>query len=749
MTKGPKTPMLAALPGYLAAFLALLMALCLAGFAPQVLAGERLLLDLPWVPELGIGLSFMLDGLALLFGLLITGIGALIFLYSCGYMGDDPRFGRFVLFLFCFMLSMLGLVLARDLITLFVFWELTSLTSYLLIGFDHESAKARRNALQALLVTGAGGLALLAGFILIGMAAGSTDLAEILRGPGLQTHALYLPILILVLLGAFTKSAQFPFHFWLPGAMAAPTPVSAYLHSATMVKAGVYLLARLHPLLSGTSAWVLALASAGLITTVLAASVALRQSDLKQALAWTTLMALGMITLFLAGDSPYALTAALTFLVVHSLYKAALFMVVGAVDHATGTREVALLGGLRRTMPLTALTAGLAGLSMAGLPPALGWIGKELLYVGAPDLPQPWLVTAGAVLANALIFAVAGIVALRPFHGQSGTPPHPPHEVGWQMLLGPLALGGLGMIFGLMPALIQPLITLAVTQGLGATKAAGLHLWAGVNLPLLLSLMTFALGSAIYLVRATVADRLEQIADRLPRFDPGWDRFLQAFRAFTGSLTRRLQNGRLGDYLSVTFAALAVLLIYALIRVRPLIALQFDAPPVWWIITAFTLAGAALALTIRSRIAVVAGVGAVGVGVALIFILSGAPDVATTQLMVETLAAILFAVALLRLPALSERRSLSRKTLHALIAGACGIGMTLIVLAIASHPLDRRLTTFFEHHAYTEAHGLNIVNVILVDFRAFDTFGELTVVLLAGVGAFALLGRARAKRGRR
>ncbi|MFE3836361.1 hydrogen gas-evolving membrane-bound hydrogenase subunit E [Pseudogemmobacter sonorensis] len=728
--------------------MALALVIAFATWLPQVQAGEPALVTWGWAPSLGISLGFLIDGLSLIFALLIAGVGALIFLYATGYMGDHPQFGRFVLFLSAFMLSMLGLVLARDLITLFVFWELTSVTSYLLIGFNHENPQARRNALQAMLVTGAGGLALLAGFILMGTASGSYDLAQILSGEGLQRHALYLPVLILVLLGAFTKSAQVPFHFWLPNAMAAPTPVSAYLHSATMVKAGVYLLARLHPALGDTAAWTVMLTTVGLVTAVMASVLALRQTDLKTALAYTTLMALGTITLFLAGGTPYALTAAVSFLIVHSLYKAALFMVVGAIDHGTGTRDVALLGGLRRAMPLTALAAALAGASMAGLPPMIGWIGKELLYAGSATLAPSVLVTVGVVAANALMFAVAGVVALRPFWGAEGKTPHAPHEAGWQMLTGPLVLGGLGLVFGLGAGLVQPMVDAAVTGSLGQPRAAALHLWAGVNLPLVLSLATFALGTLIYLARERLRGGIAALLARLPAFDPGWDRFLDAFRAFACWQARLIQTGRLTQYLAASFIVLALVLGATLAVKRPVLALDLSASLLVWIIAGFIVAGAALAMTPHSRIANIGGIGTVGIGVALIFIFFGAPDVATTQLMVETLSAVLFGIAMLRLPGIVERRTGSQQLRHAVIAGAVGLCMTLTVLAITVHPLDRHITGYFEENSYLLAHGLNIVNVILVDFRAFDTFGELTVVLLASLGAYAVLKR-RSGRARR
>lgn len=727
--------------GYGAAAVALSLMLTFAFSAPQVLSGELVLFGWNWAPSLGISLDFQIDGLSLIFSLLISGIGAMIFLYATGYMGDHPRFGRFVLYLFAFMLSMLGLVLARDLITVFVFWELTSVTSYLLIGFNHENPEARRNALQAMLVTSAGGLALMAGFILIGVAVGTYDLAVILAGEGLQEHVLYGPILILVLLGAFTKSAQFPFHFWLPNAMAAPTPVSAYLHSATMVKAGVYLLARLHPTLGGTAAWSTSLTVAGLVTAVMASVLALRQTDLKQALAYTTLMALGMITLFLAGSTPYALTAAITFLIVHSLYKAALFMVVGAIDHSTGTREVAALGGLRRAMPVTAFAAALAAASMAGLPPMVGWIGKELLYVGSATLTPAAPVTIGVLLANALMFAVAGVVALQPFWGSELRTPHEPHEANWQMLTGPVILGLLGLVLGLGAGVVQPMISAAVTGSLGQPRAADLHLWAGVNLALLLSLVTFALGTLLYRKRADFRAVTGTAIERLPNFDRGWDSLLDRFRAFSAWQARLIQTGRLREYLAATFLVLAMTIGATLLLKRPLVTLDLSAPPLVWMVAAVTSAGAVLVLNPHSRIANVAGLGTVGIGVALTFIIFGAPDVATTQLMVETLTTVLFGTAMLRLPGIVERRSGAQQLRHAALAGGVGLCFTLLILAVTSHPLDRYITVYFEEASYSLAHGLNIVNVILVDFRAFDTFGELTVVLLASVSAYAVLKR--------
>ncbi|MEM9437658.1 MAG: proton-conducting transporter membrane subunit, partial [Pseudomonadota bacterium] len=497
---------------------------------PTIAAGETVRYVWEWVPSLNIALSFYVDGLSLTFSLLISGIGALVLLYANTYLSGYLHFRRFMIFLTSFMLAMLGLVLADNLIALFVFWELTTITSYLLIGFGHETTNGRRSALQALFVTGAGALALLAGLILMGFAAGSFEISEILADDALREHAMYLPILILVLLGAFTKSAQFPFHFWLPNAMAAPTPVSAFLHSATMVKAGVYLMARLYPGLSGTEVWIWTLTIFGGFTAVFASVLALRQTDLKQTLAYTTLMALGTLTLILGQSGGYAMTAFVTFLITHSLYKASLFLMIGCVDYGTGTREAGILGGLAKAMPITATAAALAAISMAGLPPFVGFIAKELAYTAALEVPSNVILVAAAMFAaNALMFAVAGIVAFKPFWRPAEMEtPREPKEARWPMLLGPLLLAALGLLFGLMPGLIQEtLVNPTVAGFMGeAADPKTLKLWAGVNVPLFLSLATFAVGFLLYLAHLPLRERLAAADAAAPNFDRGWDAFL-------------------------------------------------------------------------------------------------------------------------------------------------------------------------------------------------------------------------------
>jgi multicomponent Na+:H+ antiporter subunit A len=714
--------------------------------APAIANGEVLRLSWEWVPALGVSLSFLVDGLSLTFALLISGIGVIVLLYSNTYLAGHVHFARFALFLTSFMLSMLGLVLADNLIAVFVFWELTTLTSYLLIGFGHDTVKGRRSALQALLVTAAGGLALLAGFILLGLIAGSFELSVILqKGDELKAHGMYLPLLVLILAGAFTKSAQFPFHFWLPNAMAAPTPVSAFLHSATMVKGGVYLMARLHPAMSGTDAWFWTLTIAGAFTAVFASILALRQTDLKQALAYTTLMALGTLTLFLGQESGYAITAFATFLVVHSLYKASLFLVVGCIDHETGTREAEILGGLGRVMPITAVAAGLSALSMAGFPPFLGFIGKELKYAGVLAVgSEPFMIAVALLVANALMLTVAGVVAFRPFWQRTGRDlPRVPHEAPWPMLFGPVVLAALGVFFGLFPDPLQTtLIDPTVASVLGSTEnAKELKLWAGVNMPLIMSIVTVALGLVLYLRHRQLRAWLARIEEKAPNFDRGWDRFLDGFKGLAAWQTRVIQSGVLRKYIFVTFTTVFVAIGGTLVA-RGVFPGVPNLGAVTWLIVALVVliaVGAVLTTVARSRILALAALGVVGIGVAMIFIAFGAPDVAITQLLVETLVIVLVAVALLRLPVLDEPGTHDRRPKDAVLAAGVGIVVTATMFAVLEVPLDRRLTEFFETASWTEAFGRNIVNVILVDFRALDTFGEIAVVVIAALSAYAIL----------
>jgi multicomponent Na+:H+ antiporter subunit A len=485
--------------------------------ASTVLGGGAVVAQLAWVPELGVSLDLRLDGLSFVFATLVSAVGLLVTVYAQGYLGQHPELGRFFLYLHAFMGAMLGLVLADDLVALFVFWELTSVTSYLLVGFQAKSEAARRAALKALLITGGGGLALLAGLLIVSQIAGDRSLSAILAATDLDAHALYPAAVLLIAAGAFTKSAQVPFHIWLPGAMAAPAPVSAYLHSATMVKAGVYLLARLNPALGGTPLWSNLLVVVGGATLLTAGVLAIGQRDLKRLLAYSTVSALGTMVLLIGVGTPVAIRAMVVVLLSHALYKGALFMLAGVVDKQTGTRDVTRLAGLRHSMPKTAAAAFLAALSMAGLPPLLGFVGKELfyeatLYGGTAALT----LTLVAVLGNSLTVAVAGIVGVRPFLGpraaatEGGTAAATDPKA--SLWVPPLILAVLGLLAEVIPGfgsgvLVRP----ASTAILGVPDTANIYLWHGFTPMLALSVITVALGVAV----AWRAPRWRSASDKL------------------------------------------------------------------------------------------------------------------------------------------------------------------------------------------------------------------------------------------
>ncbi len=732
--------------------LALLPAGLFAFFAGQVgrVTTESAVLEsTPWVPSFGVDVTLYLDGLSLLFALLITGLGTLVVIYAGGYLRGDRDLGRFYLALLLFMSAMLGLVLSSNLIALFVFWELTSFSSYLLIGYKHDYEESRRSALQALLVTGGGGLALLAGFVLLGIIGGGTfELRELMADPeAVRAHALYPAAFALVALGALTKSAQFPFHFWLPNAMAAPTPVSAYLHSATMVKAGIYLLMRLDALLGGTALWTYTLSTAGLITMLLGAVWALRQTDLKKTLAYSTITALGTLTLLVGLSFEASIQAAIVFLLVHALYKGALFMIAGSVDHETGTRDVLTLGGLREAMPFTFGAAALAGLSMAGVPPLFGFVGKELAYKAKLGFEGADVILPGAaVLANALTLAAAGIVVLRPFFGALGQTPRDAHEAPPSMWIGPAVLAAVGLVFGLLPTLLPaPLVTSAVSATLGYAVDVKLSLWYGFGTALYLSVLTVALGALAYWQWDRVRGALTRL-DPLTRVGPerGYEKALDGMLGVAGWQTRILQNGSLRGYLIWLLAAVVVLPGLTLLLKHGLPAFATDwaeVLPHEWALAGIIIAGALAAAASRSRMLAVAALGAVGFSVALIFLGLGAPDLAMTQMLVETLIVVIILLVLRHLPFIRAERAeggLSRAASAALAVGA-GVLVTGLALAVAAVPFDPSVSTYFAQESVPGGFGRNVVNVILVDFRALDTLGEVTVLAVAALGAHVLV----------
>jgi multicomponent Na+:H+ antiporter subunit A len=697
-----------------------------------------------WVAGLGVRLAFRLDGLSLLFALLVTGIGALVLVYAGGYLKGDPRLPRFFAAILFFMASMLGLVLADDALCLFVFWELTSVSSYLLIGFDHEQEKARKSALQALFVTGAGGLALLAGLLLLGQLAGTLQLSALgAQAAQIQSHALYLPALLLVLLGAFTKSAQFPFHFWLPGAMAAPSPVSAYLHSATMVKAGIYLLARLNPALGGTDAWHSLVILAGTATLLAGAVLAYGQTDLKRLLAFTTVSALGTLTVLVGISTELSARAAMVFLLVHALYKAALFLGVGAIDHEAGTRDVRLLAGLAKAMPLTAFAVVASALSMAGLPPLFGFVAKELFYEAKYEAPRAGdLLVAASFVGSAMVAAAAGLVAWRPFFGRRRAAPRSAHEAPPALWLGPALLASLSVALGLLPDLLAgPLVQPAASAVRGRHTEVVLSPWAGMNPAFVQSLLVLALGAVLYAAHDRALGRLDPLR-RLAAWGPGraYQAAMAAVVALAKAQTRVLQNGVLGRYLLVTIGTTVALGGYALAtRVGSVSPAVETVRPGEALVALAMAAGALAVVRARSLLFAVAALGVVGYGVALVFLLFGGPVLALTQLAIETLSVVLFVLVLRRLPRLRKLSPPSERARDGVVAVAGGVFVTALTLAATAAPHPTPLRDYFGAASLALANGRNVVNVILVDFRGFDTLGEITVLAVAAIGVVALL----------
>ncbi len=723
-----------------------LLALAVAGvFAlllshvPNIMDGEVYETSIRWAPTLDLALSLRLDGLALLFALLITGIGSLILLYAGDYLPADAQRGRFFLFLLLFMASMLGVVLSDNLIALFVFWELTSITSFMLIGFEHGKQSARLAAQQALVVTGIGGLALLAGLLLLGVAADAWTISALAQ-PGVidASDGLVIAAFWLVLAGAVTKSAQFPFHAWLPGAMAAPTPVSAYLHSATMVKAGVFLLARMHPVLGDVAAWGWALPAFGGATMVVGAVIAIRETDLKRVLAYSTVSALGTMVFLIGMGTGEAMIGVTVLIVAHALYKAALFMVAGGIDHSTGTRDRNVLGGLRSAMPLTAAAAVLAAISMAGLPPAAGFLAKETLFEVTTHAEFVLLLSIIAAAVGALTLIAAGMVVVRPFFGRPLETPHAPHEGGVGLWVPPLLLGLIGIIGGVLTPLGSDAIRTVAESMSGTAVEVKVSFWHGFNLVLLLSVL--AIGAGILgLWKLTLLLRVLP----LPRFS--------GEGAFVGALvllnriallqTRLIQSGSLRRYVII------ILISFVLGGMTLLIARGGVAVPEYrdmnaelYAVSALLVVTALAAAFARSRLYAVAALGAGGFGMALLFTFFSAPDVAMTQVLVDTLVVVLFVAVFRHLPSARRTRSpLASRIGYGLVA--CAVGVTTTVLTWTALTVERstEVSDYYVAHSVSEAHGRNVVNVILVDFRALDTMGEITVLAVAALGIIALL----------
>jgi multicomponent K+:H+ antiporter subunit A len=714
--------------------------------APGVLAGDVYHFRIDWLPGLGLNVNFFLDGLGLLFAGLILGIGLLIIIYARFYLSRSDPMGQFFTYLLLFQGAMVGIVLSDNILLLLIFWELTSLSSFLLIGYWNHLPEGRQGARMALAVTGMGGLAMIGGMLILGEIAGSYDISVILQHKeAIQASEWYLPALLLILLGCFTKSAQFPFHFWLPHAMAAPTPVSAYLHSATMVKAGLFLMARLWPVLSGTDAWVLIVATTGLVTMVIGAVVALFKDDLKGLLAFSTVSHLGLITMLLGFGTESAAVVAVFHIINHASFKAALFMTAGIVDHETGTRDVKRLGGLRHLMPITFIIATITALSMAGVPPLNGFISKEMMLKEATyavwlgnGFIVPALATLGALFSVAYSFRYIWHVFLGPVRDDY---PAKPHDPGFGMWAGPALLAAIVIIIGIMPGLVEPLVSQVAAAVTAAEPEVHLKLWHGVNAALFMSIAAIVGGAFLLSKHA----RLEKDWQRIgpPAAKPIFDAVVGAMTWIARGVTARLHDGsftRFGAIFTATVIAAGVLA-WSSGDVRPATR---EGLPVGFVplIAVILLAGATVSITIfhRRRLLSLVLIGVVGLVVSIGFAYFSAPDLAMTQLSVEVVTIILLLLALNFLPRETPREStVPRRFRDATLAVAGGAGA--MALSYAMMMRDFALPTISGYHmanAYKGGGGTNVVNVILVDFRGFDTFGEIIVLGIAALVIFAL-----------
>ena len=734
---------------------------------PQLRAGEVLREEYRWIPSAGINFVIRMDGFAWMFAMLVTGIGTLVALYARYYMSKNDPVPRFFSFFLAFMGAMLGVVLSGNVVQLVFFWELTSLFSFMLIGYWYHRKDARRGARMALTVTGAGGLAMLAGMLMLGHIAGSYQLDVILgAGERIRAHPLYTPMLVLVLLGAFTKSAQFPFHFWLPRAMAAPTPVSAYLHSATMVKAGVFLLARLWPALSGTEQWFWLVGGAGVVTLVLGAYFAMFQNDLKGLLAYSTISHLGLITLLLGLNRDLAAVAAVFHIMNHATFKASLFMAAGIIDHETGTRDMRRLSGLWKAMPITGTLAFVASAAMAGVPLMNGFLSKEMFFAETVDLSSTPLLDYGLPVAATLAGIFAVVYSLRFSVGVFLGPPArrlplEPHEpVRWMRV--PIEiLVLLCIVVGIFPQWsIGPALDVAARPVVGgAMPPFSLAIWHGFNKPLVMSLIALGGGIVLYLLlrRGVVAGRFKHA----PLLGLNGQRLFESTlygldRASRWALavlsTYRLQPQMLLMVLAaIVFASVALWAGGISWGDRPRVPGNLEFALLWVLGCVAALAAANQAKF--HRLAALILLGAVGLAVSLTFLWFSAPDLALTQLTVEVVTTVLFLLGLRWLPkrrpeeaehlGLRVRARRARDLVVSLVAGG---GMAVLAYAMMTRPAPQSISPFFIDRSLPEGGGTNVVNVMLVDFRAFDTMGEITVLGIVGLTVYALLRRFRPPR---
>lgn len=715
---------------------------------PSVMAGEVVMARLHWLPGLGLNANFMLDGLGLFFAGLILGIGLLIIAYARFYLSREDDMGEFYTYLLLFQGAMVGIVLCDNILMLLVFWELTSLSSFLLIGYWKHLPEGRQGARMALIVTAMGGLGMIGGMLLLGEIAGSYDLSVILQHRDeIQASPLYLPALLLILLGAFTKSAQFPFHFWLPHAMAAPTPVSAYLHSATMVKAGLFLMARLWPVLSGTDAWFVIVTGTGLVTMVIAAVIALFKNDLKALLAFSTVSHLGLITMLLGTGTAFGAMAAVFHILNHATFKAALFMTAGIIDHEAGTRDITRLGGLRKLMPVTFVITALASLSMAGIPFFNGFLSKEMMLeeatrttlLGSPLL-VPVLATVGALFSAAYAFRYLVHVFFGPKREEN---PGLPHDPGFGMWGPPAVLVAAVVVIGVAPALAEPLVrsvTAAVLGGAAPMPGAHLRIWHGLTPALGMSAIAVTGGAVLLMAFAPLARAWAAAGP--PAAKTIFDAIVDGLALLSRTITERLHDGALTRYAAIFSVTVVAVAGHAwatgaapapardMLPVEPL-------PLAGWLL--LVVATLVLVRQHRNRFVALVLLGVVGLMISIGFAYLSAPDLALTQLSVEVVTVILLLLALNFLPRETPVESPAGLRLRdGAIAAVVGLGAGALVFTILVGDFSApTISAYHLANSYKGGGGTNVVNVILVDFRGYDTFGEIIVLGIAALVIYA------------
>lgn len=726
----------------------------LLSYLPAVLQGELTSISYPWIPSFGLNLEFRVDALSFMFALLIAGMGLLIIWYARFYLVASDSLSKLYTLLLMFMTAMLGIVLSNNLLLMVVFWELTSLTSFLLIGYWQNDSDARKGARMALSITGGGGLALMAGVILIGQVVGSFNLTDIFAAKDvLIAHRLYPVILILILLGVFTKSAQFPFHFWLPHAMAAPTPVSAYLHSATMVKAGIFLLARMFPALGGTELWVLVVTLTGLTTMVFAAGMAMFKHDLKGLLAYSTVSHLGLITMLFGISTELAVLAGVFHILNHAAFKASLFMVTGAVDHSTGTRDLRVLRGLYKFMPLTAVLSVLGAAAMAGVPFFNGFLSKEMMLTASLEMGEKnalgmvavsWLVPIAATVGAVFSVFYSVRFAHNVFFGEATnkTPISPPQAPSFALLMPVIFLVSLCVVVGLFAQpLLGHFINLTATAVLGFEQPPyQIHIWHGLNLPLLMSLLALGGGLLLYHYRAQLFAWYNQRPDFNELYI--FEGMTQWAASWSNRFVFGLENGSLQRYTAFIMLFFIAALVISLAPLAQLAGdISMTKPDLTASVSSFILIVAAITTVFihHHRFAALLVLSVVGLMVAILFARFSAPDLALTQLSVETVTVVLMMLALYFLPKAKVNESPPARVVRDLsIAILAAVGVGILVYAILTRPMET-ISGFYLAAAKPLGGGNNVVNVILVDFRGFDTFGEITVLAIAGLGIANML----------